>query len=210
MIMAEQSCERVKALLEAKEAAELPAELQAHLRRCSECRAAVDDRRIADALAALPVAPPSEDFAGRVFNAATAAQPGDRSLGWSPALAAAAMVLLGAACLLLRPTGPIDGDGATVAVPATTAERPAQVVRVLIDTADPRERARLTVDLGDRFELEGFAGQRRVEWDTRLLPGQNLLELPVRPLSTGSGEIRISLSYDGTVQQQLQVPIDAG
>lgn len=209
--MAEESCEQVRALLrEASGASDLPVELQRHLRRCTDCRDAVVDHRLDHALAALPVAPPSDDFSARVLAAAAAAHRKDRLPRWSPALAAAALVLLAAGLLLLEPTVPPDTYGPSIVQPSVTIQRPAQVVRVLIDTADPKERARLTVDLGDRFELEGFTGQRRVEWETRLLPGQNLLELPVRPLSTGSGEIRISLSYDGTVQQQLQVPIDAG
>jgi hypothetical protein len=185
--------------------------LTEHVAACDLCRAWLDDHRLRLALEALPVPEPSPGFVDRVLQAATGSVEATGSVQRTGAgvrsappagLAAAAAVLLTVAVALLATLG---GRGAP-----DGAEIHTQIVNVVIEARADRADALFTVELTEGLELDGFGEQRRVEWHGQLLRGRNLLALPVRGRAGTTGDIRVSLSYDGVAGTELRIPVGTG
>jgi hypothetical protein len=167
-----------------------------HLDRCPLCRAWYADHRLAMALQALPVPEPSPGFVDRALRNAALGRPQRAPSAW---LSAAAAILLTVAVALL----------ALVSTPRS-AELDTRIVNVVIEARDNRTNALVVIDLADDLELEGFAGERRIEWHTDLARGRNLLTLPVRSRSGRGGDIRVALHYDDGQRTEVRIPVRAG
>jgi hypothetical protein len=73
-----------------------------------------------------------------------------------------------------------------------------QTVRVLIDSADDRDSATITISLADNLELEGFPDDRVIEWETPLKRGKNLLPLPLRLMDGTESHLDVAFSHGQT------------
>ena len=56
---------------------------------------------------------------------------------------------------------------------------------------------RVTIDLSDNLEIDGYANQQAISWTTRLEPGVNLIALPVNAIAAGEGQIVARVGLDG-------------
>jgi hypothetical protein len=167
-----------------------------HLNGCPLCRAWHSDHRLATALRDLPVAEPSPGFIDLAFHRAARAHVRRAPSAW---LSAAAAVLVTVAVALLAFTGVPPADAPDI-----------RIVNVVIEAREHRSNALVVIELADDLELEGFTGERHIEWHTDLARGRNLLALPVRSLSGRGGDIRVALRYDDGQRTEVRIPVRAG
>lgn len=173
--------------LDASLAEQEKAELQAHFDVCSSCRVQMDRARtVLRLLRAAPIEPPSAGFEERVFTKVR--EHGDTSrrsrwfaAGFSSALAASLALWFISVPLLTK----IDQSEA---LPMVTLEV-SQIKTVSLAFNAPREfsQVTLTIELPDHFELDGYANEKLISWDTTLIPGKNVLSLPVIATAARNG-----------------------
>lgn len=193
-----------------------------HLRGCELCRHWFDDARLAAALRELPVADPGPGFADRVIGRAIAAGAGKDHGDTPRGQESDTRVRPIAGRAPRRLTTKLASGGALaatflVAVLLTTgqvrtpqaADPESRLVNVVIDAQVPRPNATLTLFLADDLELDGYAGRRRIEWQTDLAQGRNLLSLPVQMQSGAPSEMRLAVSYGDHTHQEMRIPVDA-
>jgi ketosteroid isomerase-like protein len=107
------------------------------------------------------------------------------------------------AWLVLAPVGTgLPGPAADNPAP-TVALAPGRTesVRLAFDAPKRLEGARLTMRLPENFELAGHPERRELTWTTELEAGRNLLELPVRALADGEGELIAEIAHGDTVKR---------
>ena len=75
-----------------------------------------------------------------------------------------------------------------------------QTVSLIFDSHTDIQQAKLSIDLPDNMELDGYPGRRELTWQTSLKKGQNILDLPIMAIRDGQGELLAQLKYDGTVK----------
>ena len=61
-----------------------------------------------------------------------------------------------------------------------------------------QDGATVTIELADNLELTGFPNERRIEWQTDLSQGKNLLALPLTLTSATESHFHVALSYGAT------------
>ena len=173
-----------------------------HLARCADCRrrhehaAAVQDM-------VRKLVPPAmhPGFVDRALSRATRpAAPRARSrpvIG----MALAASVVLGAALGVFFATRPV------VQSVALTLEQP-QTVRVMFNSAKPLKAATLSLELPDNVELVGYGGRRELSWQTDLLEGGNLMQLPLIVHAAPKEDLVARLSHgDSTKTFRLKIEL---
>jgi hypothetical protein len=72
-----------------------------------------------------------------------------------------------------------------------------KTVRVAIDSPRIVEGIKVTIDVSDNLEIEGYGKQQAISWTTRLEQGVNLIALPVNAIAAGDGEIVARVGLDG-------------
>lgn len=200
------TCNRIRAELALLGYSDSPGPAQrAHLARCELCRRWHEDWKLGTALAAQPVPAPSAGFADRALARAARQGDGRHTVARRGSLAAAAAVLLMVTGIIALSGGPVSGPDA----PPGTAPV-SRLVNVVIDAKDDRSDARVTVEITGNLELEGYGGQRLIEWQTDLRKGRNLLALPVRVKEGASGDLRVALSYHGGTRKEMHIPVRSG
>ena len=180
--------------------------MASHLEGCEECRQALEQtRRLRSALAALPAPTPRPGFARAALRRARRAhqQPRRGAAGWFAAGFGSAAAAGLAAWLVLAPVTPGPGT-----VPAASDQPMVELapgrtesVRLAFDAPRRLEGARLTMRLPENFELAGHPERREISWTTELEPGRNLLELPVRALAGGEGELVAEIAHGETIKR---------
>ena len=184
--------------------------MAAHIEECEECRQVLEQtRRLRSTLAALPAPAPRPGFARAALRQTRRAhqQPRRGAAGWfaagfgSAAAAGLASWLVRAPALPCPGPNPVPNQaGASVAMvelaPGTTRS-----VRLAFDAPQRMEGARLTMRLPEDFELAGHPERREISWITELEAGRNLLELPVRALADGEGELVAEITHGETTKR---------
>ena len=112
--------------------------------------------------------------------------------GFGGAIAAGLALWIVAGVLLQAPQ--ID----TPAVPAVTMalEEP-RTVNLVFSSAEALDNAVLAVSLPHGVEIEGFAGQREITWETSLEEGKNILPLTLIATTSQGGELLATLTHGG-------------
>jgi len=77
----------------------------------------------------------------------------------------------------------------------------ARTVKLVFEAPMDLAEVTLSVELPENVELEGYAGQRQLVWQTSLNKGQNILALPVIAIGNGQGELVAQLSYGDKTKQ---------
>lgn len=169
--------------------------LTAHLRECAACR---EDYRqtsnMLDMLRGIPVPPPSAGFADRVLSNATRSRPitaGSRFKHVTGGIAAS-LVAVFLVISSLTGTGPDKPDSNVMLVGGQV-----KTIRVAIDSPRVVEAIRVTIDVSDNLEIEGYGKQQAISWTARLEQGVNLIALPVNAIAAGDGEIVARVGLDG-------------
>lgn len=182
--------------------------MAAHIEDCDGCRQALEQtRQLRAALAELPAPPPRSGFARSALRQARRAheQPGKGAAGWFAAGFGSAAAAGLAAWLVVAPIGPVpdSSSGPAANHPPTVELAPGRTesVRLAFDAPERLEGARLTMRLPENFELAGYSQRREISWTTELEAGRNLLELPVRALAGGEGELVAEIVHGSTIKR---------
>ena len=106
--------------------------------------------------------------------------------------------------LLMRPLGGTleAGDGIALALNET------RDIDVLIESDRALEGATIRIAVTGGVALQGFEGQREIDWQTNLQHGPNVLSLPVVARHAGRGQLVAIIEHDGktrTMTIQLKV-----
>ncbi len=202
--------------LDGKLLADEQAALQAHLQQCDTCRQQyASARELQQALQDLPVAPSSPDFAHRVMQQATRSRD-TAARGWlKGSIAAGALIIaLFAGYLAGNLSGTGETDGAI-----TVALSPQQVrtVQLAFHSRQALEDVRLTLQLPEQIEIDGYPGRRELSWQTNLAQGSNRLRLPLilRSNDWQGGELIARLEHPSgrrefRIQARVNPPVDSG
>ena len=169
--------------------------ITAHLQECAACR---EDYRqtsnMLEMLRGIPVPPPSAGFTDRVLRNATRSRPataGSRYKHVTGGIAASLVAVFLTVSVIMGPwSGQPDPDVMLIGGQVKT-------VRVAIDSPRVVEGIKVTIDVSDNLEIEGYGKQQAISWTTRLEQGINLIALPVNAIATGDGEIVARVGLDG-------------
>jgi hypothetical protein len=181
----------------------LDAATRAHLSRCDECHEDYTDWMLERALEHDWVPPAPDDFADRAI--AGAIRDSRSRIGRYAVAASIAVLGVAIGLFVGMNVGPRMQE--TVARVAMVANE-GKTVRLLIDSAAAHDVATVTVELADNLELTGFPNEHRIEWQTQLAAGRNLLPLPLTLLNPTDTEFRVGLRY-GSVRQDIRVSVKA-
>lgn len=183
---------------------ELKNALDRHAASCVECRVRIDEERdLRRALAALPVAAPSDGFFERALSTAREdtrptrdAAPGQSARRRWPLQAGGA---LAAGFVLWFAAGVVIDAPAFAPEPALpeiviSLEQPTPVNLVFSSVGDLRA-ARVSLQLPAGVELAGYDGRRQLIWTTDLKDGKNVLTLPLVAHTVPTEEIVARLEH---------------
>ena len=211
-------CEHTTAWLEDYLDRVLPAperqELEQHLHTCVRCRDDLGQRRALRLhLADLPVPQPAPGALESMLRAAVRSAPAPRPrwqhAGWfGPALATAAVLLLGLGVRLGMELSVVKAEGPEVVLTTQPVQLGTSVQRValLFSATNAVRDADISMWLPDDVQIEGRPHLRHFSWHTDLKQGPNLLELPLLATGTRSGTLVVQLS-GGSLVRRLEVPI---
>ena len=190
--------------------------LSAHAAACPDCAERLrQEAELREALRELPVPPPRNDL---LAGARARAQRRHRQRWFTgvTTVGLAASLLLALLLGPLQPFGPA-APGPEAVRTASVAVTPGRTERVQLVFNSPKAMQRVTLhlELPAGVELAGYPGQRRLEWQTSLEAGRNLLELPVVLRGTAGGALRAGIRYDGEsrhfqLQLQPHAPQESG
>lgn len=183
-----------------------------HLGECADCQQAVDSqkalqRRLAD-YGESTMPQPDKAFYDRAI--ARAAHVGTRHqrnrwvmTGFGGAVAALLMVWIVSGTFFTA----ADIDDPAIPSVTMALESP-QTFNLVFSSATPLTNASMTVTLPDGIEIDGFAGQREITWQTSLKAGRNILPLTLIATSPTGGELLATLQHeDDDKTFRLQVTV---
>lgn len=171
------------------------ATLERHVTTCPLCRSRlIRERNVRQLLRTLPAPEPSPDFFDRAIAEVVARNPRKPRRMSGLGLALAASVTLVVALGVLYRSGPAplqDIPGLAIAL------NQVQDVRLVLESDEPMQNARFTIQLPEGIEVEGYPGQRELSWEGSLAQGKNLLVLPVEARSSHGGELVAVVTHSG-------------
>jgi len=177
--------------------------VESHIEQCASCQQALRAQdAIRQALRTLPVDEASPDFEDRVF-AEVRSHYGRRNKRHSSSrfVAGFATAMVAGLALWFTSTVFIPQIEQPSPQTVTVAMNQTRTVKLMFDAATDLASVTLKVELPDNIELEGYAGQKQLVWQTNLNKGQNILALPVMAIGNGQGELVAQLSYGDKTQR---------
>ncbi|MBS3732482.1 MAG: hypothetical protein KGY42_06215 [Desulfobacterales bacterium] len=124
-------------------------------------------------------------------------------LGFSAA--AVLMIAIGVSFILssLNPAVDFAGNRQTVVVVPADGGK---TVNIIIEATKPRSNATFTIDLSENVAVKSHPDTRRLQWQTDLPRGRNLLELPLVLRDENGGHVRVRYRYDSS-QQETRIQV---
>lgn len=173
-----------------------------HLQYCPGCRRKYEQaQQLLLALHTMPVAPPRAGYAQRVtgFLHTATEKPAPRlhiPLWFATGFATAMLAVFVVWFMLSTPTSRLSG---TAVSSVTLHVVPHQVRKVDLVFNSPVhiQQATLRIELPAGIELDGYAQQHFLQWQTELKQGSNRLTLPLIVKGNVDGTITASLSHKG-------------
>ena len=182
-------------------------EIVRHMRECHLCRIFFEDAVLTRALREMPTPEPDEQFAGRVIrNAVNKQRPNYRKFLFMGSSAAAALVLAVFGAFILQFTEPGNHSGGRQTSVVVVPSAPDNSVRILIEAAQSRAGATISIDLEGNIGLKNRPGMRRFQWQTAIAEGKNLLEIPLEFQGTSGGHVKVGYRYDG-VEKEMRIQV---
>jgi hypothetical protein len=176
-------------------------DLAAHMRECELCREFYSEALLNRALNEEPVPQPDPEFADRVMGRAISRCRRQRhSRVFRGLSTAAAVLVIFFAGYLLHFTMQQSPVGQRQ-IEVVMSEGEENSVNILIEAKQDRRGATFTVDMEGSVALKGHPGRRSIQWQTDLVRGKNLLELPIELRDETGGRIRVGYRYDHTKRQ---------
>lgn len=170
-------------------------EVQDHVSKCYFCAAVVENEAtLLDGLHRVEKIPaPTADFKQRVLSAAseqdikrTSHKPalGLPAMGGAIAAALALGIALGVGFGVDR-----SSDSGSPDVAEAVAPEKAQNVRLAFNSAQAMDNVTLTVELPPHVEMARYPGHQQLSWSVSLDKGENIVELPLKVLFPGEGDL---------------------
>src|SRR5262245_34659208 len=142
-----------------------------HLATCIQCREDYADWMLERALAQDWVEPLQDGFVDRVIAAAARDGAGARLRRFGVAATLGVLAVGLGLFVGLRSTSDVTMTVAQVDLIAHEGKQ----VRLMINSAAAHDPATVTIELANNLELAGFPNEHRIEWQTTLAAGRNLL-----------------------------------
>ena len=83
-----------------------------------------------------------------------------------------------------------------------------KTVRIMIEAVEPRTKATLAIALAGDVMLKNFPDQNRLQWQTDLRKGGNLLALPLMLNDRTGGDVSVRYRYNGT-EKEVRIKVRA-
>ena len=169
-----------------------------HAAGCEDCRGAVVSVHALRALSLMPVAAAPEDGLRRALDRATAPVAREPAAGrgfWAgvgAGLAIAAGLALAVVAGFL-----LDGADVTSTPRLELALNESRDVSISLTTDEALVDAEIHVTLSGTIGLDGYAGQRELNWHTDLDAGTNQLTLPIVATGTEGGQLLVEVIHSG-------------
>jgi len=165
-----------------------------HLLECESCHASIAaSRKILEALKPLSAPEPRKGYVDGLFKEVRKQYPEKSSrhfvAGFATAMAA------GFALWFVSTLFEVQQQTLPALNEMTVSLNTTQSVRLMFDAPDDYQRITLSLKLPDNIELKGYAGQSEISWDTSFSKGPNILTLPIKAITKGSGELIARVSY---------------
>jgi hypothetical protein len=172
---------------------------QAHMAECADCRSAAMSVHALRLLGLEPVPSPRPGFLDRALSQVTESnratvsnrRPFWTGLGVGAGLAASVAIAL----LLLVSPGGVERNGATPGL--ELALNAAHDVSISLSTESALTDAEIRVTLNGEIGIEGYDGQRSLQWRTDLEAGTNRLTLPVVATGIRGGQLLVEVIHGG-------------
>lgn len=177
--------------------------IETHLNSCAACKQDFDDAiQVRKVLNELPVVEPDTGFEQRVLAEVRRQYEGkDNSLyakGFATALVASLMLWF-AGTVYFKFDGQTFNANKVSTVNITMNK--VQTVRLMLDSPNDIKQVTLSLGLPENIRLKGHESEQRLEWQTSLTRGENILALPVKAIADGQGDMVARISYGSTVKQ---------
>jgi len=164
-----------------------------HLQSCNRCRNKADyENLLQQSLQSLSTRNAPEGFCQNTFENINTKQR-KKSIYWggfSTAIAASLAILLTVTPLQENATPTASQSSPGIEMVVNNIEN----VRLSFIAPDDFKHVVFTVSLPPKFELSGFPGKRKLSWETSLLSGANVLNLPLIAKDIGEGVIEAKIS----------------
>src|SRR5262245_49254271 len=165
-----------------------------HLMTCQDCSEDYADWMLDHALEQDWVPPPREGFVDQVIAAAVRDGSAERIRRYA---IAASIAVFGVAIGLIFGYR-LGMEQSTEFAHVNLVANEGKTVRLLIDSPVAQDAATVTIDLADNLELAGFPDEHRIEWQTPLAAGRNVLALPLTLTEATDSQFRVGLAYGAT------------
>ena len=179
-----------------------------HLAACELCRRFYSDlmldRRLSCTLKEMPLPEPPADFGIRAVRMAVEKHQSEkrRSL-FMAGLAAAAVLMVAFGITWMGKMNSVESV-ARVMIPVGGEK----TVRIMIEAVEPRTKATLAIALAGDVMLKNFPDQNRLQWQTDLRKGGNLLALPLMLNDRTGGDVSVRYRYNGT-EKEVRIKVRA-
>jgi len=176
--------------------------VEAHVKSCNDCQQALQAQQtIRQALHTLPVDEASADFEAKVFAAVRSHYGAQSKHSNNRFFAGFATAIVASLTIWFASTVYISQPEVSNPQVVNLAVNQAHTVKLMFDAATDLGEVTLSVSLPENIELEGYAGQKHLVWQTNLNKGQNILALPVIATGAVQGELVAQLSYGDKTKQ---------
>lgn len=169
-----------------------------HIEQCPSCHELYEEQQLKLAMLDIDEGDISPDLADKLIHKAISSHKTKHKTAW---LAVAASVFVFVLLSQIQYFSPQT----TESIPLIVNH---QNVKIVIDSADVRTEAHLSLNLSKNLALRGFPDQQILEWKTPLKKGKNLLTLPLIIQDQLPGQLNLTYSY-GDINKEIRVDINA-
>lgn len=192
------------------------AEVDLHLVSCRLCQGAlIEERKLRDNLRSLPVPELSNGFADRAVRVALQSTVTDQHRsaymkGFGSAVAAGLCIWFLIGLFPSKSLSPLLGYKEMGDKESQTAALNIQVIgiglhqmrkiKLAFHTLKAMNGATISIKMPDNFAIVGYEGQQKLEWQTDLVKGDNVLILPIKAMADDAGELVAQIKYANQVK----------
>lgn len=194
--------------------AEMRAAMDAHLVDCASCRSSVREAQaLREMLSDMPVPVPSAGFAARALRQAAVAHSVVSTRHHKRVFASGFAAAMMVGVVLWFVTGIYGPQGEPGLAPqeqlaeVTIRLQETRRVRLAFNAPTDMERVRVSLELPEHVELEGYPGRKQIAWYTRLHKGDNVLSLPLSGLKASKGKF-IARIGTGAASREIHINLN--
>ena len=190
------------------------AAMDAHLANCPSCRSCVrEEQAMREMLSDMPVPESTPGFAARALRQAAVAHSVTNATRPKMVFASGFAAVLMVGVVLWFVTGIYGPQGEQGSVhQAQLAQVTIQLqethrVRLSFNAPADMERVRVSLELPEHVELEGYPGRKQIAWYTKLQKGDNVLSLPLSGLKASRGRF-IARVGSGETAKEIHINLN--